>query len=78
MSASRHDVHVVLVIAPHVESASCACSASAAATMPQLPTCDHSRERPAGYDHEQWYALFAPARTPGPLVQVLHREVTRM
>ena len=31
-----------------------------------------------GYEHEQWYALFAPAKTPPALVQGLHREVVRI
>ncbi|HEV7394801.1 MAG TPA: tripartite tricarboxylate transporter substrate-binding protein, partial [Burkholderiales bacterium] len=31
-----------------------------------------------GYEHEQWYGLFAPGKTPGPIVQALHREVVRV
>jgi tripartite-type tricarboxylate transporter receptor subunit TctC len=52
---------------------------SSKARQPQLPNVPTIAENGLpGYDHEQWYALFAPARTPVPLVQALHREVTRI
>ena len=44
--------------------------------FPQVPTIAESGL--AGYDHEQWYALFAPAKTPPAIVQALHREATRI
>jgi tripartite-type tricarboxylate transporter receptor subunit TctC len=47
--------------------------------MPQLSDVPTIAENGLpGYDHEQWYALFAPAKTPAPVVQALHREVTRV
>ena len=27
-----------------------------------------------GYDYEQWYALFAPAKTPAAVVQAIYKE----
>jgi tripartite-type tricarboxylate transporter receptor subunit TctC len=32
----------------------------------------------AGYDHQLWYGMFVPARTPAPVVQALYREVSRI
>jgi tripartite-type tricarboxylate transporter receptor subunit TctC len=46
------------------------------AQFPQVPTIAESGL--AGYEHEQWYALFAPAKTPPPLVQTLYRETHRI
>jgi tripartite-type tricarboxylate transporter receptor subunit TctC len=44
--------------------------------FPQVPTIAEAGL--PGYDHEQWYALFAPAKTPPALVTALHREMTRI
>ena len=47
--------------------------------MPQLPNVPAIAENGLpGYEHEQWYALFAPAKTPPALVQALNREVVRI
>jgi tripartite-type tricarboxylate transporter receptor subunit TctC len=47
--------------------------------MPQLPKVPTIAEGGLpGYEHEQWYALFAPAKTPAPVVQALYKEVTRI
>jgi tripartite-type tricarboxylate transporter receptor subunit TctC len=69
-----------VVIAPHVESGRLrVLGVSSAERMPQLPNVPTIAENGLpGYEHEQWYALFAPAKTPSPLVQGLHREVTRI
>jgi tripartite-type tricarboxylate transporter receptor subunit TctC len=69
-----------VVIAPHVESGRLrVLGVSSAERMPQLPNVPTIAENGVpGYEHEQWYALFAPAKTPAPLVQGLHREVTRI
>lgn len=69
-----------VVIAPHVESGRLrVLGVSSGQRMPQLPNVPTIAENGLpGYDHEQWYALFAPAKTPGTLVQTLHREVTRI
>ena len=44
--------------------------------FPNVPTI--AEQGLAGYEHEQWYALFAPAKAPAPIVQALHREATRI
>ena len=47
--------------------------------MPQLPNVPTIAENGLpGYEHEQWYALFAPAKTPPATVQALNREVVRI
>ena len=69
-----------VVIAPHVESGRLrVLGVSSAARMPQLPNVPAIAENGLpGYEHEQWYGLFAPAKTPPALVQALHREVVRI
>ncbi len=69
-----------VVIAPHVESGRLrVLGVSSATRMPQLPNVPAIAENGLpGYEHEQWYALFAPAKTPTALVQALHREVVRI
>lgn len=69
-----------VVIAPHVEAGKLrvlgVTSAQRMAQFPDVPTI--AENGLPGYDHEQWYALFAPARTPVPVVQAIYREVTRI
>lgn len=69
-----------VVIAPHVEAGKLrVLGVSSAQRMPQMPAVPTIAENGvAGYEHEQWYALFAPARTPVPLVQAMYREVSRI
>lgn len=69
-----------VVIAPHVESGRLrVLGVSSAARMAQLPNVPAIAENGLpGYEHEQWYALFAPAKTLSALVQTLHREVVRI
>ncbi len=69
-----------VVIAPHVESGRLrVLGVSSATRMPQLPDVPAIAENGLpGYEHEQWYGLFAPAKTPPALVQALHREVVRI
>ena len=69
-----------VVIASHVESGRLrVLGVSSAERMTQLPKVPTIAEQGLpGYEHEQWYALFAPAKTPAPLVQALHKEVTRI
>ena len=69
-----------VVIAPHVESGRLrVLGVSSATRMPQLPNVPAIAENGLpGYEHEQWYGLFAPAKTPPALVQALHREVVRI
>ena len=44
--------------------------------FPQVPTIAESGL--AGYEHEQWYALFGPAKLSPATVQLVHRETTRV
>ena len=69
-----------VVIAPHVESGRLrVLGVSSATRLPQLPNVPAIAENGLpGYEHEQWYALFAPAKTPPALVQALNREVVRI
>jgi tripartite-type tricarboxylate transporter receptor subunit TctC len=45
-------------------------------SLPGLPTIAEAGL--PGYEASAWYALFAPARTPKPIVDKLHAEVTRI
>jgi len=70
-----------VVIAPHVEAGKLrVLGVSSGERMPQMPKVPTIAESGglAGYEHEQWYALFAPAKTPAPMVQALYREVARI
>ena len=69
-----------VVIAPYVEAGRLrVLGVSSSQRMPQFPDVPTLAEGGlAGYEHEQWYALFAPAKTPAPIVQTLHKEVVRV
>ena len=69
-----------VVIAPYVEAGRLrVLGVSSSQRMPQFPDVPTLAEGGlAGYEHEQWYALFAPAKTPAPIVQALHKEVVRV
>ena len=43
--------------------------------MPQLPTVAEAGL--SGFATDNWYGVFAPARTPAPIVERLHAEVTK-
>jgi len=45
-------------------------------SLPALPTIAESGL--PGYEASAWYALFAPARTPKPIIDKLHTEVARI
>jgi tripartite-type tricarboxylate transporter receptor subunit TctC len=69
-----------VVIAPHVDSGRLrVLGVTSGKRMPQLPKVPTIAEGGLpGYEGEQWYALFAPAKTPQPLIQTLHRELVRI
>jgi tripartite-type tricarboxylate transporter receptor subunit TctC len=46
------------------------------AAAPDLPTMDESGF--AGFDVTSWFALMAPAGTPQPIIESLHREIVRI
>lgn len=69
-----------VVIGSHVESGRLRClgvtSAQRMQQFPNVPTIAESGL--PGYDHEQWYALFGPAKLSPAIVQFIHREMTRI
>jgi tripartite-type tricarboxylate transporter receptor subunit TctC len=69
-----------VVIASHVEAGRLrVLGVSSAQRMPQMADVPTIAENGLpGYEHEQWYALFAPAKTPAATVQAFHREVVRV
>ncbi|MBI3917771.1 MAG: tripartite tricarboxylate transporter substrate binding protein [Betaproteobacteria bacterium] len=69
-----------VVISAHVDAGRLrVLGVSSEQRMPQLSNVPTIAESGLpGFEHEQWYALFAPAKTPAPVVQTLHREVTRI
>ena len=46
-----------------------------AAAAPDLPTIDESGLK--GFDLSTWFGVFAPAGVPAPVIEALHREITR-
>ena len=69
-----------VVIAPHVESGRLrVLGVTSAQRMPQLANVPTIAEGGLpGYDYEQWYALFAPAKTPPAIVSAIHKETVRI
>jgi tripartite-type tricarboxylate transporter receptor subunit TctC len=69
-----------VVIAAHVEAGRLrVLGVTSAERMPQMANVPTLAEGGLpGYEHEQWYALFAPAKTPVATVQTLNREVVRI
>lgn len=67
-------------VIPHVNTgrmkALAVTSAKRLALMPNVPTIAESGLE--GYDVVMWYGLFAPARTPGPVVRRLRDAVARV
>jgi len=69
-----------VVIGAHVESGRLrVLGVTSPQRMPQLPNVPTIAEGGlAGYEGEQWYGLFAPARTPAPMIDLLNKEVVRI
>ena len=69
-----------VVIAPNVEAGRLrVLGVTSLQRMPQLPNVPTIAENGLpGYEHEQWYALFAPAKTPAAIVSLLNREAVRI
>jgi tripartite-type tricarboxylate transporter receptor subunit TctC len=69
-----------VVIASHVEAGRLrvlgVTSSQRMQQFPQVPTIAESGL--TGYDHEQWYALFGPAKLSPAIVQFVQREMTRI
>ncbi|MDB5811963.1 MAG: tripartite tricarboxylate transporter receptor family protein [Betaproteobacteria bacterium] len=69
----------VLVAMPHIKSgrlrALGVASLKRSPVLPDLPTIDEAGVR--GYESNAWYGLLAPAKTPQPIVDQLHREMVK-
>ena len=65
---------------PHVRSgqlrALAVTTASRTRAAPDVPTVAEAADLP-GYRASTWYAIFAPARTPPPVIQTLHRAAVQ-
>lgn len=63
---------------PHVRANRLrAAGVTGAKRSPSLPDVPAIAETLPGYDVTQWYGLFAPAGTPGPVVRRLHEQVVK-
>ena len=51
-------------------------SARRSALLSKIPTVAEAGLE--GFDHQLWYGVFLPAKTPAPVVQALYREVARI
>ena len=69
-----------VVIGAHVEAGRLRCLGTTGAQrmqkFPDIPTIAEGGL--TGYDHEQWYALFGPAKLSPAMVQHVHREFVRV
>ena len=69
----------VLVAMPHIKSARLralgVASLKRSPVLPDLPTIDEAGVR--GYESNAWYGLLAPAKTPQPIIDLLHRETVK-
>lgn len=69
----------VLVAMPHIKSgrlrALGVASLKRSAVLPDVPTIDEAGVR--AYESNAWYGLLAPARTPQPILDQLHRETVK-
>jgi tripartite-type tricarboxylate transporter receptor subunit TctC len=66
-----------LICRPHIESgklrALAVTTAKRSKAVPDLPAI---AEGLPGYDADNWYGLIAPAKTPAPILDTLHREIS--
>ena len=69
-----------VVVAPNVEAGRLrVLGVTSLERMPQFPNVPTIAESGVpGYEHDQWYALFAPAKTPPAIVTALNREAVRI
>jgi tripartite-type tricarboxylate transporter receptor subunit TctC len=51
---------------------------STSARVPSLPDVPTLAEAGVPLDWDQWYGMFAPAKTPRPIVEQISREVARV
>jgi tripartite-type tricarboxylate transporter receptor subunit TctC len=71
----------ILAVLPHVKGGKLRAygvtSAKRASAAPEIPTLAEAAAVP-GYEALQWFGLLAPAGTPRPIVERLHRETLRV
>ncbi len=69
-----------LIVGKHVEAGKLrVMGVTSGERMPQYPNVPTLAEGGLpGYEHVQWYALFAPAKTPAAIVQTLYTEAARI
>jgi tripartite-type tricarboxylate transporter receptor subunit TctC len=69
-----------VILAQHIQSGRLrAIGTTGTQRIPQLPNVPTIAESAIpGYDHEQWYGLFAPARVSPALVDLMNREMVRI
>jgi tripartite-type tricarboxylate transporter receptor subunit TctC len=69
-----------LAVAPQVEAGKLrllgVTSARRSTLLSQVPTVAEAGLE--GYDHQLWYGVFLPSKTPTPVVQGLYREIARI
>jgi tripartite-type tricarboxylate transporter receptor subunit TctC len=70
----------ILAVLPHVQSgrlkAIAVTSAKRAATVPDVPTLAEAGV--PGYEATSWNGIFAPAKTPRPIIDRIHAEVVKI
>jgi tripartite-type tricarboxylate transporter receptor subunit TctC len=70
----------ILAVLPHVQSGRlkplAVTSARRAATVPDLPTLAEAGV--PGYEATSWNGIFAPAKTPRPIIDKIHAEVVKI
>lgn len=70
----------ILAVLPHVQSgrlkAIAVTSAKRAPTVPDLPTLAEAGV--AGYEATSWNGIFAPAKTPRPIIDKIHADVVKI
>lgn len=70
----------IISVLPHLKSgklrALAVSSAQRSGSLPDVPSLQETGVR--DFDVSQWYGLFAPAGTPRPVIDRIHREVTEI
>src|SRR5262245_16164118 len=70
----------ILAVLPHVQSgrlkAIAVTSAKRALTLPEIPTIAEAGV--PGYEATSWNGIFAPAKTPRPIIDKIHAEVVKI
>jgi tripartite-type tricarboxylate transporter receptor subunit TctC len=81
ISGEAHLTYTTVVVTlPHIKAgklrAIAVTSLERFTMMPEVPTVDQSGL--PGYEVTAWYAVLAPAKTPQPIIEQLHREIVKV